>query len=508
MNTIKFQGGAATIILAFTLVGLLGASLLALEGTRYLQTKTRLGDAAEAAVLGLATARTENTLQERQLASDYLSSYLKDEIRVNDLEIVTTSSSVTFSTLGQSAPVLTYKVRAKTLHNSWWSDDELLTFDARQLVANSAVAETALTKTSETIDSIPADIVLVTDMSNSMNFGAPQRRVTVLKETLHSIVDEMLSTDNQSLNRIGLVPFNMRVYESHSGSYGCTSNLRYKSTLELGLSPNDYADYEDVDWNYWMGQSKYLFSQCLIGRRDCSNNIDLQRQARTFDYVLGRSKQPTYKDSYPDPHEVVDVTKTINSMFQYPADSLLFDSLKMRKGSGSIYYPDICRSAHARDKFGNLGGVFRTVPLTNNQASLTEEISKMTAIGGTAMYQGLISGARLLANAPSTGAQRAKIMLMISDGRDEPYNTIIHLIESGMCEVIREKIPNIYMGLIGVQFRLVQDQYDALKKCLGEENIVTNVGQDQVLDQVRKMISKGIITSETSSGAKLHYRFK
>lgn len=72
------QRGAAAIYLVLLLIPLFGMVFLALEGTRYIQKKNRLGDATEAASLAVSMANRNDKGYETQLAKDYISSYLRN----------------------------------------------------------------------------------------------------------------------------------------------------------------------------------------------------------------------------------------------------------------------------------------------------------------------------------------------------------------------------------------------------------------------------------------------
>lgn len=77
-RSLKKQQGHAALLFALIIPAMWGFFTIAIDGSRAIQTKARLGDATEAAALALAAKNSVDVSQNKALAKDYIESYLSD----------------------------------------------------------------------------------------------------------------------------------------------------------------------------------------------------------------------------------------------------------------------------------------------------------------------------------------------------------------------------------------------------------------------------------------------
>ncbi|WP_305403445.1 pilus assembly protein TadG-related protein [Photobacterium leiognathi] len=137
----KKQQGVAAIILVLILIPLFGCVFFALEGTRYIQKKTRLADASEAAAIAVTeqnpnqldvnvlSAPNTTKITDSVLAKNYINSYVRN-IKNEDISI---QPSVTEN-------YYQYNVNVNTEHQSWFNSTLIPSFKKTQSISESALA--------------------------------------------------------------------------------------------------------------------------------------------------------------------------------------------------------------------------------------------------------------------------------------------------------------------------------------------------------------------------------
>lgn len=174
----KKQQGVAAIILVLVLIPLFGSVFFALEGTRYIQKKTRLADAAEAAALAVTNQNPEKlTIAENNkesqsltplenknnLASAYINSYVRNIDKDNI--IITPELVINKNQNSDTKSYYQYKVNVTTTHNSWFFNELIPSFNPTQKITASALARNYPRLTGDQ----PIDLVFVADFSGSMD---------------------------------------------------------------------------------------------------------------------------------------------------------------------------------------------------------------------------------------------------------------------------------------------------------------------------------------------------
>lgn len=125
------------------------------------------------------------------------------------------------------------------------------------------------------------------------------------------------------------------------------------------------------------------------------------------------------------------------------------------------------------------------VPLTSLMSNI-QQISQMTANGGTLVSSGVLLGVPYLAS----GAASRKIMVIVSDGTDDPKDISLTplLISAGMCDKIREVISTEEsvgkISFIGIKYAPTVDW----KQCVGEKNFYLPQNIQELEDDLRRAV--------------------
>ncbi|WP_318434448.1 pilus assembly protein TadG-related protein [Photobacterium leiognathi] len=598
----KKQQGVAAIILVLILIPLFGCVFFALEGTRYIQKKTRLADASEAAAIAV-TEQNPNQLDvnmlsdpkitkitDSVLAKNYINSYVRN-IKNEDISI---QPSVTEN-------YYQYKVNVNTEHQSWFNSTLIPSFKKTQSISESALArnDSALSNPRD------IDLVLVADFSGSMRHNG---KLETLKDAVNEISEKILA--NKS-NRIAFVPFDMRTQELKANKHLCVSSLVYKDPREKNVefsenySPilldewvfkseeeirnifnpelNDHTDssgdgycylYNDskkitdiygsylkykrrklhiCDEDYYYINNKKNDGNYIIKFKDESyinkeyiiKYTRMQKEANTVLDIINEShlelNETRYKNikniilddsdvfkedkndtfltkkvknkanelykkingnidklynslskveifdyklidlffnfynSYPDPFEYIDTNKTAKSIF------LDDNSSHFTKENNKLFDKLLCKNN------------FYTLKLKHySHSEFMDSINSMEYGGFTSIYQGILRGSQILKGEYGNKKNnRLKIMILLSDGDDAPFEkTFKTLAEKGLCKNIEDYFkPNFHMGAIGIQYNA--KKHSEILDCFGEENVYQADNKALLINKINSIIQKG-----------------
>ncbi|GAM69361.1 protein tadG [Vibrio sp. JCM 19236] len=488
MRSYKKQKGVAIIVVAMSMVAIGGMAQIAIEGSRMIQEKNRLADAAEAATLAVAIANHSQQSVSDQLARDYLENYLPN-IEIERVNVVRKEGSEEYD--GNKLYYVQYEVEAAAQFDAQFSflgSDSGGSVEARE-VGNDAMAKTYM---------LPSDLdlVYIADFSGSMNnkWQGNKTQLDVLKEQVDIISQDLLSSGAAEAgyaHRIGFVPYNLRTQENIGNERRCVTELEYKSAWVN----NQRIYYSDIDWYEWGKRSYNAVSNCASRSSNCPS-FSTQREAIYLKNVLDRSKQEVNNSSYyryPDPKQYVDIDATVRN---WNVSKTQIDSMHpLYNNTGTnLFHDGMC---------GNAAG-FHSIALSRE----APDISSMKADGWTSVYQGLIRGAQMLADgrpdvqdeeALEDYYERAQMLLILSDGQEDPFrSTFTDLVDAGLCTEIRDHFKDherpLYIGVIGINFNA--SGQTGFRDCADEIIDVSN-SQD-LLDKIQELIQKGAATSGVS----------
>lgn len=244
MKRINKQSGVAAIWFIFVIGAIMSLGALAIEGSRYIGKKARLGDALEAASIAIgANDRVTNEFKraEKQasgrsaddVAKLWIHHYISDE---ESIELTKIERKDTEKLIGKNSLVTPYKleyfrydVQAKTTQNSWISFSNFASFDEQVQVEN--VGTSARIKGGHE----PVDIVFVADYSGSMNKcirGSSREyncrhneasKIEHLKTAITGVTERLYKINDKST--FGFVPFTKRIVTKRDGKFFCASPL-------------------------------------------------------------------------------------------------------------------------------------------------------------------------------------------------------------------------------------------------------------------------------------------
>lgn len=501
-RSIQTQRGAAAIYLALLLVPLFGMVFLAIEGSRYVQKKNRLADASEAAVMALSMAdRTTTDAQgrqpsvyNRQLSDAYLNAYIRNIKEINDVTVVRTEGEEQLQ--GEEADYIQYQLATSTKHDSWLANTMVPSFDKQQDIVNRARAKSYPVNLQRNVD-----IVFVSDFSGSMNNSWDnQSKISVLKREIAKLSSNLLSDDAKDQgfdHRLSFVPFNMRTQETHRGNSYCVSQLIYKKNVA-----NAPTDYHDINWYNWSAYSVDTVNNCAYHSYYCPSRYSSRQrnEAKTLQTVFAATSNETAYTHFPDPLAFIDIDKSVSHLFEHKMST---EPKQHFRTSYSLFTGGMCSSN------------FSSIKLTTSKSEF-DRVQGMNATGGTAVFQGIMRGAQILAEGiPGPGAsdevqeeyhRRAKMLLILSDGTEDPYTqTFTKLVNAGMCGALRQRFADgeldLYIGVVGIDFKAT-DQ-DAFVQCVGEANILDASKPSQLEEVLETLIQRG---ARTDGISRLYYR--
>ncbi|GIC75565.1 pilus assembly protein [Moritella sp. F3] len=215
----KRQQGHAALLFTMIVPVLFGIFALATDGVRALQSKARLGDAAEVAILTIAAKNADNSDADfsgsgsrvnRDIATRVISNYFynQDSILPQYLKI----SKLACDDIPECREGLKkgrnrfyeYRIEAKTKLNTWFPGNEsIVGFGDSFTVGHAAKARKYVNQT--------VDVVFASDFTGSMKGQwNGRKKIDALKTVMESIIVEIekfdLLTDGK--NAVGIVPFN------------------------------------------------------------------------------------------------------------------------------------------------------------------------------------------------------------------------------------------------------------------------------------------------------------
>ncbi|KLV04173.1 hypothetical protein ABT56_16330 [Photobacterium aquae] len=484
----RAQKGVAAIWFAMLLVPLMALIFLAIEGTRYIQEKSRLEDATEAAALAITIA--DNRSKAKSMAEDYVRAYVRDIDAINIKTVRTFQDSK--PNIGQEEYVQ-YSVDARTWQHTWFTSSLIPSFSPEQDIAGHSLAK----KYPQYLGDRDVDIVFVSDFSGSMNRSWQGRsQLFWLKNAINRISSNILVPDPDDhiiKNRVAFVPFNMRVQDKINNRLICNTQLRYNNYR----SSVSTLDYEEVDWSFWAPYSLNTLKQCRLNSRDCpgysrTTKHHRREEARRIYDVLSTNSWRLIDHPY-----YVDYSQTVADAFVNKVDyeQLHYDS------SENYLYSQKYNCSRGSDAFWTIG-------LSSSQSALYR-VQQMGANGATAAYQGILRGAQVMAEGRPKShdpkvlkayRERLKMILILSDGEESPYRNVLpELVNRGLCDKIRAGFSDseqpLYIGVVGINFNA--SHQSGFQRCVvnPDEDIIDVNDVDDLIDKIEELIKKGARSS-------------
>lgn len=480
MQSVRTQQGVAAIWMSLVLVPVMGFTFWAVEGTRYVQEKSRLEDASEAAAL--AVTMTDHEAQAEQMASDYVSAYVRD---IQGIRLRTVREFQKGTPENEFEEYVQYTVDATTTHQSWFASQVIPSFEKIQDLQGKSIAK----KYPEYLGDRDVDIVFVSDFSGSMNRRwQGHSQLYWLKDAIKKISAKILVKDEDEQvikNRVAFVPFNLRVQDKINSDLICNSQLRYNNYR----SWVSHLSYEEVDWGFWSQYSYSDLKNCKSNKYYCPERSPYRREEAKRIYNVMNTNRWRLID-YP---AYIDYEKTVTGIFNNKMNAEAFHYSSAANRLYSSRY--ICSQGSQ---------AFWTIGLSSQRFSL-DAVQTMGAQGGTAVYQGILRGAQVMADGRPQSTdedalkdyqRRLKMILILSDGEESPYTSILQdLVGHGMCDKIRDAFSDseqpLYIGVLGINFKA--SEQSGFQACVSqpEEDIIDVNNVDDLIQKIEELIKRG-----------------
>ncbi len=537
---INSQKGAAAIWYVFVMGVMMSFGALGIEGARYITKKARLGDGLEAAAIAVSTADRVNQdfslNRVKPVAENWVKHYINDSTKL-ELEIKRKEDKKiqNYNPLSPyEVAYYRYDVTARTEHKSWFNFNSWASFDPDVVVAN--------TGTSGRIKGghEPVDLVFVADFSGSMGGNSNgKNKLTSLKTAIENVSTAIYKANDEST--FGFIPFTKRIVNKRSDGYYCSSPL---------LS-SEGSDFDKIKSNkdFYQLLSMYSYEQRL--QWYISHGFNSVNQQAIGEYFVAVSKaQETRR--YNNPYSVVPrnqayvdyrriTGKCIASSNSHRCNNSLGNKLDQVSNSDKIKFyngvrlhnyisiDDIDLERTAKRSFDVLmkEPIFSTafkygekyqhdeMPLFGsyctywdsdgtpryytlkrtkfaNKPALTafnDQVKKMSAGGGTDMYQGLLAAPHEF----SAAENKNRYIIVLSDG-EENNDTFSRLVEKGLCKTINNKLKdsgkyNFKMFVVGIGFNPKNPAYNS---CFGKDNIIPVYDMGMLTDKILGLITDDI----------------
>lgn len=462
------QQGVASIYFVFVAAAIMGVSVLALEGARYIGDKARLGDVMEAAAVAVSESDdlSDNKPFDRQQAKVVAESwvgYLVPDAKTSEVTIdrskKTYQIQVPFG-LPLIRTLHSYQLSGSTLKESWLSMQGLPSFERQQNIANGASAARIRT------DFDPVDVVFVSDFSGSMQGD----RIRELKKAILSVTTTIFNAteklkekhprDKVADSSFGFVPFTSRIVVERNSKYYCGSMLRpphhskyEKPMLEPAFSRMGRMHQWELerwfDKEGYNSAQRHVAKQYINSAKEFGTSLDCNRGERNC--------RSTFWDHISYPH----TASELQLLEQYQL------STPMEIGHDEFKTYLYCGSSGNQPNFYTIN----RKPLDSKKSlnEFNQLIFPMKAAGGTHMYQGLLAAPGQFEHATN----KNRFIFVLSDGEE---NTISfqRLVQNGLCDNIRREMAQNAKGeatkfemfVIGLQFNNKNDW--AYRQCFGK----------------------------------------
>lgn len=499
----KKQQGVAAIILVLVLIPLFGSVFFALEGTRYIQKKTRLADAAEAAALAVTNQNPEKlTIAENNkesqsltplennnnLASAYINSYVRNIDKDNI--IITPELIINKNQNSDAKYYYQYKVNVTTTHNSWFFNELIPSFNKTQNITATALARNYPKLTGDQ----PIDLVFVADFSGSMKdpaISSYEDKKKCIKWKTYTIIQHY-PIKNDSCRIIDYVKNSH--YNDWDIKYKCTN---YNTCLKY---KNRHIPVYDSKINI-LKRSITDISSIILENPD--SKTEPEKLNRITFTAFNSYTYEKLDDKY---NEITNITG------HWRGHKYIYD-LKSNVYNLFTKQPEIRRK--------NIDNSFYNIPITNDKKTLLNSIESMSPNGATSAYEGIMRGAQLLnyGNKIEEYNNRKKILILLSDGQESDqfitniYGEIIgegeyklkHLVvDYKLCEKIRKKFSTdnnkMFMGMVGIGYRASNNDvfhqcfdgiYETEHHLITDSNIIDVDDLSTLTDKIKELIRKG-----------------
>ncbi|MGF1787954.1 hypothetical protein L4D00_19350, partial [Photobacterium swingsii] len=231
----------------------------------------------------------------------------------------------------------------------------------------------------------------------------------------------------------------------------CVDNSGYSCNQRIGNKLDKINNNDKIKFYNGMRLDNYI----------SIDDIDLERTAKkSFDVLM---KEPTFSTAF-----------KYGENYQHDEMPLFGSYCTYWDSDGTPRYYTLKRT-----KFANKPAL----------TAFNDQVKKMTAGGGTDMYQGLLAAPHEFYAAEN----KNRYIIVLSDG-EENNDTFSRLVEKGLCNTINNKLKdsgkyNFKMFVVGIGFNPRGSAYNT---CFGEENIIPVYDMGSLTDKILGLITDDI----------------
>ncbi len=497
------QRGVYMIMVSLLSFVLLGVAALAVDGSGLLLDKARLADSMEQATMALAAENNLNRTDGYKLDQNYSDKgFNKDQFSFSNSKVYQRDQQLikgyvqaympnvktpydfaydcTFRQIKDekgniiNTPVVCW-ANGEVKRPSWlFLNNMQTTFDKEMNINSSGIA--AIKQSSV----IPLDVMVVADLSGSMNYTtngtnpkySEESKLTILKSVMNDISDVLLDTNParaSPYNRLGYVSFAMGAQQLNDQNscilpfYGYNDNTRNENLNIMLSNVNKSATYGRDRW----GNIIYYTKPTLNFTEALANYMSFDRTISSIRNFNG--KDLDYKIKYPKGIWCLDGNGLNNT---------------------------------TRRWFG-----------VQQKSNFKTEFGKLKAAGATLVSAGVLVGANMIMD-KNTGfdikqikENTQRILLILSDGKDElgqegdefHYRNITKtLIDKGMCVEIRNRMNSLQdsrfrvrpsrIAFVAFGYTQTADQEGAWRRCVGDTNYYQADNKTELLNVFKQII--------------------
>ena len=470
MKLKKQQLGHAAILFVMCIPILFGVFTLASDGARALQSKARLEDAAESAILAVS-AYGEIDNKSTQVGKDYIKHYMNDIDSIVDINL----KKLECSEIPECAhpengkPFSEYRISGQTKHISWFPGDDI------SIGFGKSFNITGSSKARKYQGSQPMDITFVLDFSRSMTFDWAGHD----PDDDDDDDDAPIPGGGENTNR------------KHHSSF--TPPSRLESLQHVVETLTDQLQ---------------IYNDAVAGTDEPIHRIAM----------TGYNRRTINKDSYGK--EIVRDQRII----KHKGDSDLDDKVDFDKTIKKQFFPKGKASRSPDDKAS-----FYDINYTSDFKSFNKQLNKFKANGGTASLQGILRASQIVSYHQTSDGGEAnprQLIIIISDGEDykDYLSQAKTLVNRGMCDNLRNAItggevsaddnnkdkiefsggeslglptntgeePSVRIAMIGIGDDYNIHNNKGLLNCVGEDNAFSANNEDDILSLIMSLVSEEV----------------
>lgn len=450
-NSPKKYSGAAALLFLLIFPGLFAVFVWGVEGARILQSDARLKDATESAALAVSTQTDVTETLCNDLTEAFLNGYFP-----------TATVEASESPCVNNEKPNEFQINASISEKTWFPNSNIASYGTSFTVSDSM----RVTKKIE-----PVDVVLVANYSSTMNDKASDLEDTILS------ISKKVTEDEGS--RVSVIGYDHFVTSYDKGRVRLDHNLvcnEIKKNIWI-LVPISYTEVSK-DCIYFGGffESIASFIDDLIG-------INLNPSG--FNNLLGMIHEPSLFSK-----SGVNAESTIENVFL--PQKKTFDLIDVFLQANKNAYDRVKTPYHEHSTYNVLDLTSNYSDIKNSFDNKDFLIKGDSSIKG-ASYTGLITGARIA----NSGNNSRKLILMLTDGKEQSSSVADLLFSKGLCQHIKNHFSSrgeqLEMAIIGFDSGAGYDDSTeegaALKSCI---NRVVKYTDENQIEDILNLSSKNV----------------